>query len=460
MDESLIPNGLSRRRFLKAGAAVGGLGLAACAGFSSEGEGTTGGGGGAAGGAAGGSGTPIPGISNKDVEGKTNITVWFWDAGLKYAVTEFNKNNKDINVKFVKLGFDDTHQKLLTSLAAGSGAPDVCALEIGLIGGFAAKGGLADLKQAPYDAGEFEDDMVEYKWQHGSAPDGRLIAMPWDIGPAGLWYREDLFKKAGLPTDPEEVQKRVESWDDWFQLGEDLKKKTPKTSLFADAFNDVYVPMVEQQGHGWFEGNKLQFVEKAVEPLKKAQEARKRKIDADIDWWGPEWNTGLKQDAFAGMGIACWMQTGLTQSHPEHVGKWRVIKAPEGNYNWGGSFLSIPEQGKNKEAAWEFVKYVCATKEGQNAIFKATGIFPAYKPAWEDPVYDQGVDFFGGQKTFRLWAEIAEDIPGNVVHPNDRQAGDIIGNEVTKVEEQGKDPEQAMKDAEAEAMKRIRNIES
>lgn len=457
MDEIKSPYPLSRRRFLQSSAAaVGGLSLVGCAGMSTDGEG----GGGAAGG-AGVSGTPVAGLTNQDVEGKTNISVWFWDEGLKYAVQDFNKNNdKNINVKFTKLGFDDTHQKLLTSMAAGSGAPDVCAIEIGLVGGFTGRGGLEDLAGAPYDGAQFKDDMVEYKWVHGSTQDGKLIAMPWDIGPAGLWYRADLFQAAGLPTDPEEVQKRVQTWEDWFQLGEDLKKKTPKTSLFADAFNDVYVPMVEQQGHGWFEGNKLMFEEKATRPLQKAVEVRERKIDADIDWWGPEWNTGLSQGAFAGMGIACWMQTGLTQSHPDLIGQWRVIRAPEGDYNWGGSFLTIPSQGQNKDAAWEFVKYVCATPEGQNAIFKATGIYPAYKPAWEDPIYDQPVDFFGGQKAYRLWSEIAKGVPGNVVHPADRQAGDIIGNEITKVEQQGKDPAQAMKDAEAEALRRIQGIEA
>src|SRR3712207_813971 len=141
----------------------------------------------------------------------------------------------------------------------------------------------------------------------------------------------------------------------------------------------------------------------------------------------------MKRDAIAGMGIACWMQTGLTRDQPQTVGKWRVIKAPEGDYNWGGSFLSMPESGKNKNAAWEFLKYATCTAEGQNTIFKKSGIFPAYKPAWKDPVYDQPVEFFGGQKAFRLWLDISEGVPGNVVSPNDRQAGDILGAEVTKI---------------------------
>ncbi len=441
---------MSRRRFMAgAGCALGGLALAGCAGLGSEDQQA---------GGAGTSGTPVAGLSNRDVEGKTNITVWYWDESLKYVTEQFNKTNKNINAKFVKLGYDDVHQKLLTSLPAGSGAPDVCAIEIGFIGAFSARGGLENLLEAPYDAAQFKDKVVTYPWEEASSEDGRLAAMPWGIGPAGLWYREDIFKAAGLETDPQKVQQRIKTWNDWLQLGEDLRKKNAKTALVADAFNDIFWPMVYQKGYGWFDGNRVVVQEKAVPALKKAVEARKRKIDANIDWWGPEWAQGLKQNAFAGMGTASWMQSGLLQQHPQTVGKWRVIRAPEGDFNWGGDFMAIPQQGKNKDAAWEFVKYVCCTAEGQNARLKPTGIFPAFTPAYKDPVYDQGIDFFGGQKVYRLWAEVAENVPGNPVHPSDRQASDIVGNEITKVEKNGKDPAQAMKDAEATILKQIEGV--
>jgi multiple sugar transport system substrate-binding protein len=155
------------------------------------------------------------------------------------------------------------------------------------------------------------------------------------------------------------------------------------------------------------------------------------------------------------MVIAAWMQGGLTRDHPQTVGKWRVIHAPEKNYNWGGSFVAIPEQSKVKEAAWEFVKWACCSAEGQNVLFKATGVMPAYKPAWQDPLYDAPVDFFGGQRTYRIWTEIADNIPAILRTPNDLQLDDIVNAELTKVLKEAKDPVAAAKDAEAEALKRI-----
>jgi multiple sugar transport system substrate-binding protein len=461
---------LTRRGFLRVAAAgLGGAGLAAvlaaCGGATggtsptaAPGEAPTAASGGEAPTAAPGgeAATTAPAQS-----GATEITFWWWDDAGKIWADEYAKVNPKIKVNFVNTPFADAHDKLLTSFASGSGAPDVASIEIGRVGAFTAKGGLADLKAAPFDGGKYEKDMVAYKWTQGSTADGRLVAMPWDIGPAGVWYRTDLFEAAGLPTEPEEVEKLIshtngKTWDDFFTLAKQISEKTSgKTKLVADAGTDIYGAVYRQQGEGYADGTKILIEEKAARPFKLASDFRKQGLDADIPWWGADWNAGMQNNDFAGMVIAAWMQGGLTRDHPETVGKWRVVHAPESNYNWGGSFVAIPEQGKNKEAAWEFVQWACCTAEGQNVLFKQSGVFPAYKPAWQDPLYDAPVDFFGGQKVFRIWADIGDNIKAILRTPNDVQLDDIVNAELTKVLKEGKDPDQAVKDAEAEALKRI-----
>lgn len=433
--------GMTRRRFLGAAAAtLGSAAVTGCAGWSNT--------------ASNQSFTNFV-AANPNA---TEITVWFWDDSLQAAVDAFHKAQNKIAVNFQKLSYDDTHQKLLTSLAAGSGAPDVCAIEIGLVGAFTNRGGMLDMVRE-FDANEFKDDMVEYKWLQGSSPSGQLYAMPWDIGPAALWYRADVLQKLKLPSEPEQVQARVKTWDDWFQLADDVKKASDgKVALFADAYNDVLWPLIEQQGHGWYNGNKLVIVEKGTKPLQVAKQVRERGLDGKTDWWGQDFSAGMKRGNIAGMAIASWMQSGLQRDQKETIGKWRIIRPPEGNFNWGGSFLGIPNTTQYPKEAWEFLKFTCCTTEGQNAIFKNFGIFPAFKPAWEDPLYRKGVDFYGGQVAYELYTQLAEDVPGNVVHRQDRRTNDLFGNEVTKVKTLDKDPVQATKDAEAAALRRIQGI--
>jgi multiple sugar transport system substrate-binding protein len=438
---------LSRRKFLQAAAALGGVGLlAACGGQPA---------------APAGGGAQAPAQGGTAV---TEITFWWWDGAGQIWADEYAKVNPQIKVTFVNTPFADAHDKLLTSFAAGSGAPDVASLEIGRIGGFTARGGLADLKAAPFDGGKYEKDMVAYKWTQGSTEDGRLVAMPWDIGPAGVWYRTDYFEALGLPTEPEAVEELIshttdKKWEDFFAFSKQVKDASGgKTSMIAHAGTDIYGASYRQQGEGFQEGNKILIEEKATRPFQLAADYRKQALDANIGWWGAEWQTGLREQAFAGMVIAAWMQGGLSRDQPDSVGKWRVVRAPEGNYNWGGSFVAIPEQSTKKEQAWEFIQWACCTAEGQNALFKQSGVFPAYKPAWQDPLYDAPVPFFGEQRTYRIWTEIGDNIPAILRTPNDLQLDDIVGAELTKVLEEGKDPVQAAKDAEAEALKRVDGV--
>ena len=442
---------LSRRRFLRFAAA--GLGaasvagvLAACGAKKSEEA------------AAGTEATKAPEEGKK---ANVELTFWWWDGNGQIWADAYNKLNRGATVKFVNTPFADSHDKLLTSFASGTGAPDIASLEIGRIGGFTAKGGLADLKSAPFDGGKYEKDMVKYKWTQGSTTDGRLVAMPWDIGPAGVWYRADIMEKLGLPSKPEEVEALIshtkgKKWEDFFALSQQVKEKSGgKVKMVADAATDVYGGALRQGGEGYFEGMKLMIEEKATRPAQLAADYRKQELDANIGWWGADWAAGVKNDAFAGMVIACWMQGGLTKDQPQTIGKWRVVPAPEASYNWGGSFCAIPEQSKNPEMAWDFLTWACCSAEGQNAMFTPTGVFPAYKPAWADPLYDAPQDFFGGQRTFRVWGDIADNVASISRSPYDLQADDIVNAEMAKVMKEGKDPVQAMKDAEAAAIKAI-----
>lgn len=433
MAQRLTHTSLSRRRFLAlTGGLAGGVALGACGG--------------------GGANTP----GNKS--GVTTISVWYWNDALQSAVDLFHEQQSDIRVNFQKMAWDDVHQKLTTSLAAGSGAPDVVALDFEYLGGFSVRGGLVDLAASPYNAGEYQADMVEYKWTQATSADERLVAFPWDVAPGGLWYRADIFEKAGLETDPEKVQERVQTFEDWFAIGQEIRHALPDTALVADAYWDIYYPAMLQRGQSWFEGDQVVVAEKATRALELAKQARELGVDADIDWWGAEWSTGLKNNAFAGMGVANWQQQNLQSSNPETAGNWRVIRTPGGDYSFGGGFLAIPEQSEKKDAAWEFIKFAAGTAEGQNVMLKEAGLFPAYKPAWDDPMYDEPVEFFGGQKALRVWAEASEGTTGNSVHPHFREANEIVDAEIAKVEEQGKSPGQATLDAEKMIVERVPGV--
>src|SRR6056297_706600 len=138
------------------------------------------------------------------IAAKTKIKVACFpdqDSGFEAIMDDFKAEYPDIEVELVVNGFDDHHNALLTQIAAGGDVPDVTTIEIGYIANFVAKGGFVNLLEEPYNAGQFEDKIVEYKWSQGTTDDDRLIAFPTDIAPGTIYYRRDILSELGFDID-------------------------------------------------------------------------------------------------------------------------------------------------------------------------------------------------------------------------------------------------------------------
>ena len=79
---------------------------------------------------------------------------------------------------------------------------------------------------------ELDGRWLDWKAAAGTNADGQMIGYGTDIGPEGICYRADLFKKAGLPTDREEVAALMGTWDDYFATGDKFIKAMPDTAWY------------------------------------------------------------------------------------------------------------------------------------------------------------------------------------------------------------------------------------
>ena len=176
---------------------------------------------------------------------------------------------------------------------------------------------------------------------------------------------------------------------------------------------------------------------------------RKNGWDMNTAIGSTEHNAAQANGSVAMLMRGCWhggfLKSGID---PNGAGNWRITILPAGipSSNNGGSYVSIPSQSKNKEAAWNFIKYTMTTPEGQNAIFEAVDYFPAYKPAWNDPIYQNEDPYFGGQKTRALWAKIAAEVQPVFTTIMESTVNPIFYNSVNASLDRGLSP-QAIKDA-------------
>lgn len=427
---------LSRRAFLKLAAGAGALGLGALTSGCGALQ------------ALAPTPTAVP---------VTTITIWNWiDDALGSIAQDFEQRQPSVKIKVERAQYDQAHSRFINALKTGEGAPDVFIADLAWFGAIRAQAGLADLGAAPFDAAALRGSFLPWAWDMASY-EGRLIALPWVVGVGVAWYRADTFEAAGLPTDPEAVREQAATWDGWLALDEALRRTSPQAALVAESL-PLFQPAVAQQGIGWADGERLLVEQKGVPAAELVAQARDRGAPADLP--GGELGRRMVDGSYAGMVGASWQQLFLQRDFQATAGKWRIARAPGGDFVSGTLLLCVPQQSRAQEAAWTFVRAMAASNEGQNTTFQATGALPAYTAAWEDPLYDRPIEFFGGQPAYRLLTEAAQQVPPGTPSPFDQQIDRIVYGEARRVASGDKEPAAAMADAAAAVRGQIPELAS
>ncbi|QFQ96749.1 extracellular solute-binding protein [Streptomyces phaeolivaceus] len=151
------------------------------------------------------------------------VTITWWDTSnatneaptYKALVKEFEAANKDIEVKYVNVPFDQAQNKFDTA-AGATGAPDILRSEVGWTPAFAKKGFFLPLDgtEALKDQDKFQPSLIKQ-----AQYDGKTYGVPFVTDTLALVYNKELFEKAGLTEAPK-------TWDDLKKAAATIKDKT------------------------------------------------------------------------------------------------------------------------------------------------------------------------------------------------------------------------------------------
>ncbi|KUN83104.1 sugar-binding protein [Streptomyces bungoensis] len=392
--------------------------------------------------------------STSDANGNITLTVAdFGQFGYKEAdlFAKYHKLHPKITVKEETTANEqDYYPKLLQQLNTGSGLADVTGIEVGrikeVVDTQAAK--FADLSKT-INVG----DWVSWKEKQATAKDGTVIGAGTDIGPMSLCYRKDLFQKAGLPTDREAVAKAVAGgWEDYLKLGEQYKKKAPAGTYFMDSASAMYNAVVSSSSKQYYDadGKAIYKDSPSVQQgWNLAAEAASKKLTQGLPQFTDAWTAALRKGSVATVACPAWMAGQIsTNSGDAYKGKWDISRAPGSTAaNWGGSFLAVPKGGKHVKEATDLVKWLTAPEQ-QAAVFKAIGVFPSNKGAYElADVKNAKLPYFSDAPIGQIYADEAKSIPETVLGPKDATIKDSISNQINNMEKRGTKPADAWKAA-------------
>lgn len=432
-----MARGLSRRDFLRAGGGAllgaSALGIAGCGG-----------------GGQGGS-------------GGNALEFWAFDEGranLARAAIEtdaWKEAHGKMKVNFRIFPYEQMHDKLLTSLVSGKGAPDVADVEISRFSNF-IKGDELPFIDLSDRIGDDINDVYKpaatdpWTWQ------GKIYGVGNELNTCVLAYRKDLMEDAGISTP-------FETWDDVVAAGEEISNDDRKMFALHDlAFGDHYM-LSQSAGTAYFddEGNYIGDNDQSVEAMQFLHDmvhdtgiAGIAPAVASDNWYPPQYRAAFRAEKFVALFGPPWHLSFLLTDVPDQSGSWTVQELPSGlgdglpTANFGGTGQCVTTQSQNADAAYDLVRIANLTTEGVVADFKARTAYPAYKPAYEDPALQKPTEYFGGQKLGQVYSDLAPGLPPFNQSTVWGQATEALNREViTPVMQDKKDARTALTDLRA-----------
>jgi arabinosaccharide transport system substrate-binding protein len=301
---------LTRRGFLKAGggalAGAYALGLAGCGGSEQGGS-------------------------------SKNLEFWGFDEGrvdfarAAYKSKEFKSKHGDVTVNFRILPYEQMHDKLLTALVSGEGAPDIADIEISRFGQF-IKGDRVPLLGLKKRIGDDINDIYKpaavdpWSWK------GEIYGVGNELNTVVMAYRRDILEQAG-------VKLPFETWDDVIAAGQEVSTGDNRMFAIHDlSFGDHYM-LMQEAGTAYFDANgnyngddprsieAMQFLHDLVYKHKIAAIAP---AEADNNWAPPQYMAAFRAEKFIATWGPPWHLSYFIDQVPDQSGKWDVQELPSG----------------------------------------------------------------------------------------------------------------------------------
>ncbi len=332
----------------------------------------------------------------------------------------WNEQNPDrtIQITFSTYPYGDHHNKLMMSLQAGSGAPDMCDIEIGQFPNYTGENcPLYDLTDA---LAPYEDSVVQSRLDIYSRADGERVGVPTHVGAAVMYWNAEIFEQYGLDY------KSVKTWDDYTALGEQLRDASNGevylTSVDTGGVDWLWVAMA-QYGEDWTGGPDGE-VNVQLDSVKKMLTMQQQWLNDGIAMISTDGHVDLEagfknvmDGKIASFPKAMWYMSRFKDYMPEMEGKYDITKIPvfeEGqpsSVGIGGTGTVVTNQCENPELAAEWLAWAKLSEEGEKYIWNELGFDVCNTAYWSDEEFayseDNYYNTFFRVKPYEILNELA-----------------------------------------------------
>jgi multiple sugar transport system substrate-binding protein len=256
--------------------------------------------------------------------------------------------------------------------------------------------------------------FVDWTWNQVSfGEDGHAYAVPEDAGPMALFYRKDLFEKNNIPVPT--------TWQEYADAAVKVKAAGGYITNFSQSDINQFAGLAWQAGGHWFTNDGKDWTvsladAKTTEVATYWQGLIDKKLVSAVPPWTDEWNNAYNESKAWTWVSAVWGANSIATGAPKTSGKWAVAPMPQWSAgdkvagNWGGSSTAVFKGSKHPYEAAKFALWLNTSTEALTQLNKVANLYPATKAGSSLPALSEGVEFYGGQKIYDVFATASGEV--------------------------------------------------
>ncbi|MGL1892495.1 MAG: extracellular solute-binding protein [Spirochaetaceae bacterium] len=373
-----------------------------------------------------------------DYSGK--IVVWSFTDELTDMIPMFNEVYPNIEVEFVVIpNADEVYlNKINTTLRSGAGGPDAFTGEAAFYKQFIDAGYWEPISDAPYNAEELVSDLVPYVPNSSRDKDGKITALSWQATPGALFYRRSIAKAVLGTDDPAEVSKYTSDLNKFYELGEMVNAKFGTDKFLLAGYSDMSQFIYNLREQPYIVNNKLVIPQGMLDYMSLAKKMRDNNIESGTTTWQPPWFSSMADGSVMCYILPTWglhyvlrpnAEPEAEKGEMDFTGDWGMA-VPPASYSWGGTWIGVNRASKQKELAFQFVKFIGSDEGFLEKWALKTGDYVANVKVSDKIKSTFKQEFLGGQNHYEYFHEEAKKIDVSHRGAWDFQIENAFGDQV------------------------------
>jgi hypothetical protein len=343
------------------------------------------------------------------------ITLWSWTDDPLYQIEAFNKVYPNVKVEFTQVG-EGYDTKIQTIVDNKTDGPDIFVADVKVVKNYIDNDAWENLSAAPYNAGPLVGGIMQYTKDVASDADGGLRALSWQATPGVFWYKRSIAKEYLGNDDPAFVSEQMSTMDGFLKMAQTIKEKSGGKTATITNYKDMWtMAQYSMRSKPWVVDGEFQMDPYVPEFFDLCKTIYDSGYDAKLNAWSTPWFAACADKSLFGYILPTWgLQYVIMGSAPDSLGDWGAASMPESYFD-GGTYMGIYQKSRNKELAWEFIKFVTLNEDylKQYALDKSD--FPCLTPVADALSSGYSNPWCGGQNTFAFFQQEAKKIDASLV---------------------------------------------